>query len=35
MPDKAIEDLLEEGRTFPPPKELKKSAHVKSAQISF
>ena len=33
MADKAIEVLLEEGRSFPPPKDFKKSAHVKSAEI--
>jgi acetyl-CoA synthetase len=32
MADKAIEVLLEERRSFPPPKSFKKSAHVKSAE---
>jgi acetyl-CoA synthetase len=33
MADKAIEILLDERRNFPPPKEFKKSAHVRSASI--
>ncbi len=33
MADKAIETLLEEGRSFPPPNSLKKSAHVKSKAV--
>src|SRR5690349_22758687 len=33
MADKAIELLLDERRNFPPPKELKKSAHVHDAGI--
>jgi len=33
MADKAIDVLLEERRSFPPPKSLKKSAHVRSAEI--
>ncbi|HWH79299.1 MAG TPA: AMP-binding protein, partial [Candidatus Binatus sp.] len=33
MADKAIEVLLDERRNFPPPKEFKKSAHIKSANI--
>ena len=31
MADKAIEVLLDEKRNFPPPKEFKKSANLKSA----
>ena len=31
MADKAIEVLLDEKRNFPPPKEFKKSANMKSA----
>jgi acetyl-CoA synthetase len=31
--DKAIEVLLEEGRSFPPPKAFKKSAHVTSKKV--
>ena len=31
MADKAIEVLLDERRNFPPPKEFKKSANMKSA----
>ena len=33
MPDKAIEVLLDEKRNFPPPKQFKKSANVRSASI--
>ncbi|MGH7844430.1 MAG: acetate--CoA ligase [Candidatus Binatia bacterium] len=33
MADKAIEVLLEEGRTFPPPDSFKKTAHVKSTRV--
>ena len=33
MADKAIETLLEEGRSFHPPNSLKKSAHVKSKAV--
>jgi acetyl-CoA synthetase len=33
MADKAIEVLLQERRSFPPPKALKKSAHVRSEQV--
>jgi acetyl-CoA synthetase len=33
MSDKAIEVLLQERRSFPPPKALKKSAHVRSEQV--
>jgi len=33
MSDKAIEVLLQERRSFPPPKSLKKSAHVRSEQV--
>ena len=33
MADKAIEVLLDEKRNFPPPKEFKKSANVKSASV--
>ena len=33
MADKAIEVLLDEKRNFPPPKEFKKSANIKSASI--
>lgn len=33
MADKAIEVLLDERRNFPPPKDFKKSANVKSAGI--
>jgi hypothetical protein len=33
MADKPTEVLLQERRTFPPPKSLKNSAHVTSAQI--
>lgn len=33
MADKAIEVLLDERRSFPPPKSFKKSAHVRSAEI--
>ena len=33
MADNVIEVLLDEKRNFPPPKEFKKSAHVKSAGI--
>ena len=31
--DKAIEVLLDERRNFPPPKEFKKSANLKSAAV--
>jgi len=31
MTDKAIEVLLDEKRNFPPPKEFRKSANMKSA----
>ena len=34
MADKAIEVLLDEKRNFPPPKEFKKSANIKSAACS-
>jgi acetyl-CoA synthetase len=33
MADKAIEVLLDERRSFPPPKSFKKSAHAKSSQV--
>jgi hypothetical protein len=33
MADKAIEVLLDERRNFPPPKQSKKSANVKSASV--
>ena len=33
MPDKAIEVLLDEKRNFPPPKQFKKTAHARSANI--
>jgi hypothetical protein len=33
MPDKAMEVLLDEKRNFPPPKQFKKSANVRSASI--
>jgi acetyl-CoA synthetase len=33
MADKAIEVLLDERRNFPPPKEFKKSANLKSASV--
>ena len=33
MADKAIEVLLDEKRNFPPPKEFKKSANLKSAAV--
>ena len=33
MLDQAIEVLLEEGRTFPPPVEFQCSAHVTSAKV--
>jgi hypothetical protein len=33
MADKPIEVLLQEKRTFPPPKSFKKSGHVRSEQI--
>jgi hypothetical protein len=33
MADKAIEVLLNEKRTFPPPKEFKKSANFRSATV--
>ena len=33
MADKAIEVLLDEKRNFPPPKEFKKSANIKSAAV--
>ena len=33
MADKAIEVLLDEKRNFPPPKEFKKSANIKSAGV--
>ncbi len=33
MPDATIDDLLEEGRTFPPPEGFKKAARVVDAEI--
>ena len=33
MADKAIEVLLDKKRNFPPPKQSKKSANVKSASV--
>ena len=33
MADKPIEVLLQEKRTFPPPKALKKTANMSSAQM--
>ncbi len=33
MADKAIEVLLDERRNFPPPKEFKKTANLKSASV--
>jgi hypothetical protein len=34
MADKPIEVLLKEGRSFPPPRSFKKSAHAKSATFN-
>jgi len=33
MAEKAIEVLLDERRTFPPPKQFKTSAHAMSASV--
>ena len=33
MADKAIEVLLDEKRNFPPPKEFKKSANIRSGSV--
>ncbi|MDX1658553.1 MAG: acetate--CoA ligase [Nitriliruptorales bacterium] len=33
MADQAIENLLEEGRTFPPPEDFKQRAHITDAAI--
>ena len=33
MAEKAIEVLLDEGRSFPPPESLKKTANARSARV--